>query len=530
MKIIPATIRSASAIIVGLALSAAATCRAAADPADYLKIVPIRAAGSTANELGYAKSKINAVSFKQQSLTTIDTPRGGKYQFASYYAGNRKLVVGRRKMLALGWSDWYLRRTAFTSYNINDNHNVSSIGIGGDGILHISWGMHCNPLLYTRSAASVLGDEPFTLIGDEVGNRAGLGTELTASKSVTYPLFYNLPYGGDLLFSYRIGDSGNGNLQLRRWSVAEKIWKPVHAGTSPLFKGDYARPNVNGYTNYAAFDPQGKWHLTWSWRTGGDSKSGFKDYQTNHHLLYAWSPNQGVDWYRNDGARYERSGKHAIDESNASPVVAIPEGSSLINQAHMAAGPNGKVYVATWWAPKAAQGDHLRQFMLAWKDGDAWKVSQIGSRKPENADVRGVSQRVSERELQNFRITRPIVMVDETDRVIVGFTDWQRGRKFSIAHSEDPARKDWKFIDLPTEDLGTWEASLDLNRWQKDGVMSLLYQPTQLGQDSSEMAVLEWDARGYFAGRKAALAPRSAVPRGFTGFPSSTKPIPPMVP
>jgi hypothetical protein len=488
-----------SAMIVTFLPGVAPFCRAGADPADYLTITPIRAAGSTTNERGYARSKINAVSIKQQSLTTVPTPRGEKYQFVSYYDDHQKLVVGRRKMLASGWSDWYLRWTAFTSFNINDNHDVSSIGIDGDGYLHVAWGMHCNPLLYTRSATSATNDAPFTLIGDTTGNGAGLGSEITSSAVVTYPLFFNVPGSGDLLFSYRIGSSGNGDLQLQRWNNEANAWNAVHIGDTPLINGDYTSPNVNAYPNYAAWDSQGQWHLTWTWRTGGDSLSPFKDYQTNHHILYAWSPNQGVDWYRQDGSPYQRSGKHAIDEANAPPVVVIPEGSSLINQTDMASGPNGKIYVATWWAPNAARGDHLRQYMLVWKDGEAWKVSQITRRKPENTDKKGISRRVSERALKKFRMTRPVVAVDQADRVLVAFTDCQRGQKLTLACSEKPERDDWRLFDLPTEKMGSWEASLDLNRWKHDGVISLLYQPTQLGPESSVVSVLEWDARSFFS-------------------------------
>ncbi len=46
-------------------------------PADYFTVTPIREAGSNRQELGYAKSKINATSFKQQSLITVAASGGG---------------------------------------------------------------------------------------------------------------------------------------------------------------------------------------------------------------------------------------------------------------------------------------------------------------------------------------------------------------------------------------------------------------------------------------------------------------------
>ncbi|MBN1911281.1 MAG: BNR-4 repeat-containing protein [Pirellulales bacterium] len=489
-------------LVAMLILGSNRLCQAEVTPGDYMSIRPIRAVGSSTNELGYADSKVNATSFKQQSLTTFDAPDGHKYQFTSYYDETQKLVVGRRVLLESGWSDWYLRKTAFTANNINDNHDVSSIGIDGDGYLHVSWGMHNNSLLYTRSTTSAFGDTPFTLVGDTIGNSGGLRSEFTLTSGVTYPMFYNIPGSGDILFSYRIGSSGNGDAELYRWDNTADVWNPVRASTSvPWINGDYSGdtlPNVNAYMNYAAWDDQGNLHVTWTWRTGGDSPTPFKDYQSNHNIMYAWSPNQGVDWYRQDGTLYERSGQHAIDESNATPVVTIPEGSSLINQTHMATGPDGTVYVASWWAPNAAEDDHLRQFMLAWQDGQTWRVSQITDRNPENTNGEGVSQRVPESQLKDFRITRPIVLVDDSNRVIVAFTDWQRYRKLTIAYSEDPDRDDWQLFDLPTWNMGSWEPTLDINRWESDGILSMLYQVEDVGQPASTMFVLEWDAKSYF--------------------------------
>jgi len=503
-----------SCVVLVAVLGSAIPCRAQLIPADYLSITPIREVGSSTDELGYAGSKINAVSIKEKALTTVDTPGGDRYQFTSYYDANQKLVIGRRKELEDGWSDWTLRRTEFTSNNINDNHDVSVIGVDGDGYLHVSWGMHVNSLLYTRSATSVTNDDAFTLIGDTVGNSASLGSEITSSGSVTYPNFYDIPGSDDILYSFRIGSSGNGDMQLYRWDNASDSWNAVHAAPdAPWIDNDYtgdSLPNVNAYLNYAAFDSEGNLHTTWTWRTGGDSTTPFKDYQSNHNIMYAWSPNEGVDWYRQDGTLYDRSGVHTIDESNAPPVVALPEGSSLINQTHMTTGPDDTVYVASWWAPNADQDDHLRQYMLAWQDGNAtWRVSQITDRDPENTDGSGVSQRVTESQLGSFKMTRPIVVVDDDNRVIVAFTDWQRDKRLTIAYSQDPARDDWQLFDLPTENMGNWEPNFDLNRWMSDGVISMFYQVEENGQAATTVSVLEWDARSYFDDTNGTIYPRS---------------------
>ncbi len=173
------------------------------------------------DDSGRANVKINAVSFRFNALTTV-----GNYQFISYYQGDGKLLVGRRPV---GGATWDLFRTQFTADNINDAHDVSSIAIDGDGILHMSWGMHVNNFLYTKSTASVLNSNPINLIGGNTGNSAALNSMTGLyDTSVTYPAFYNLP-DGDLLFMYRNGSSGSGDYRLRRYDTATDQWSELGA-------------------------------------------------------------------------------------------------------------------------------------------------------------------------------------------------------------------------------------------------------------------------------------------------------------
>src|SRR5262249_45179187 len=153
---------------------------------------------------------------------------------------------GRRNVGAPTWS---LFTTQFTADNINDDHDVSSIAIDGDGILHMSWGMHDNSFLYTKSTASVLNSNPISLIGGNTGN-AGALNNMTGlyNTSVTYPAFYNLP-DGDLLFLYRNGASGSGDYRLRRYDTATDTWSELGAGPDQIWLGRQAPgsglPDVN---------------------------------------------------------------------------------------------------------------------------------------------------------------------------------------------------------------------------------------------------------------------------------------------
>jgi hypothetical protein len=437
------------------------------------------------NDLGRANTNINAVPIKRKSLTTV-----GNYQFTSYYHEDGKIVIGRR---ATGAATWDLFKTQFTSVNINDDHNVSSIAVDGDGVLHMSWGVHGNNLLYTKSTASVVNNTPINLVGGAVGNGSAINNMTGLyNTGVTYPDFYSLP-DGDLLFAYRNGGSGSGDYRLRRYDTATDAWSELGAGPDRIWLGRKAPgstlPDVSGYPNELAFDAQGNIQATWTWRTGGDTTTGQPGFQTNHHIMYARSANQGATWTNQAGVAYTGP----IYETNAQIAINLPEGSSLINTSGMAIDGLGQPVLASWWAPGAPQNNHARQYMLAWYDNSQqqWRSSQISNRtidgpaKTTEAVVRDMG--------------RPLVVVDDANRVIVAYRDNQDSNGLTVAYSLSPQRNDWQSVNLTTQDLGNWEPTYDVNRWTNDRVLSFLYQPSGLNQTGAPISVLEWDSQAFFA-------------------------------
>jgi hypothetical protein len=272
------------------------------------------------------------------------------------------------------------------------------------------------------------------------------------------------------LFFYRNGGSGNGNTFLNRYDAASGAWTAV---AHPLFDG--LRSSVNAYPNTMAFDSRGTLHMTWTDRST-------PAFQTNHNLYYARSADGGQAWTKMDGTPYALP----ITESTAEVAVAIPEQSTLINQAGMSVNRHDWPAIATWWAPKAAEGDHTRQYMLAYYDGTDWKTSTITNRpneaKQTDATVRDLA--------------RPIVVFDENNGTYVVLRYKERNNVVTIAYSEN--RTDWKLIDLTTEPLGQWEPTYDVALWQRENKLHLLHQPVGLRQTTSTISVLEWDANAYF--------------------------------
>jgi hypothetical protein len=203
---------------------------------------------------GWASNSVNAVIFRKNSLVTF---KG--YQYTAFYDSAQYVVLVKRKSAS---GKWTINRTLYKG-DATDAHKSISIIADGAGYLHVAWGQHNNPLNYAKSL------KPGSL---------ALTSKLpmTGSKEskLSYPEFYKLP-GGDLLFFYRDGGSGNGNLMINRYSVTTKSWVRLQ---NNLIDGEGKR---NAYWQLA-IDAVGTIHLSWVWRESPDVAS-------NHDIAYACS-------------------------------------------------------------------------------------------------------------------------------------------------------------------------------------------------------------------------------------------------
>ena len=187
---------------------------------------------------GYSCTSVNTTIFRNNSLVTH-----GDEQYISYYDADGYLVLGKRK---LNSKQWTLHRTQYRG-NVKDAHNIISIMVDGEGYLHVSFDHHGHKLNYCRSIAPgslELGDK-MPMTGVDEGN-------------VTYPEFYPLT-DGDLLFVYRSGSSGRGNLVMNRYSLKDHKWARVQ---DVLIDGEDKR---NAYWQLYV-DEKGTIHLSWVWR------------------------------------------------------------------------------------------------------------------------------------------------------------------------------------------------------------------------------------------------------------------------
>lgn len=379
---------------------------------------------------GYSQTSVNTTVFRNSSLTTA-----GDWQYISYYDADGYLVLGKRK---LGTEQWTLNRTQYKG-NVKDAHNVISMAVDGEGYIHVAFDHHGQPLNYCRSVA------PYSL---ELGEKLSMmGMD---ERDVTYPEFYTLS-GGDLLFAYRSGVSGRGNLVLNRYDVKQHQW---HRVQDVLIDGENER---NAYWQLYV-DERGTIHLSWVWRETWMV-------ETNHDLCYASSTDNGVTWQKANGEKYDLP----IRLENAEYACRIPQNSELINQTSMSADRDGHPYIATYWRD---QNSDIPQYRIVWYDGKQWRSRQVSQRTTPFSLKGGGTKMIP--------IARPRMVVDGKKGYFI-FRDEERGSRVSVAYTDDIVNGEWICSDLTDFSVEAWEPSHDAELWKKEKRLHLFVQHTCQG-------------------------------------------------
>jgi len=407
---------------------------------------------STLPVLGYAKTSVNTVVFRGNSIASL-----GATQFVSYYDSTGKVVLAKR---TLGSTSWQTKTTSISG-GVTDAHNSISIGVDGDGFLHMAWSMHSTKLRYCKATAAG---------SMEMGPESGMMGTLEANT--TYPQFFRTKEG-NLLFMYRDGSSGSGNLVLNKYDVKTAKWSRVQ---SNLIDGEGAR---NAYWE-AYIDGSGVLHVGWVWRETADVA-------TNHDICYARSKDGGVTWEKSNGERYTLP----IKASTAENALIIAQKSELINQTTIAADDKSRPYIASYWVPA---GESVPQYQLVYLDGTGWRSQKIGNRTTDFS-LSGVGTK-------KIPISRPQLMVktqgDSASAYMV-FRDVERGSKVSLAQASNLSNPKWTISDLTNYSVDEWEPSFDTDLWNASHTLDLFVQRAGQGDGETTVAlppqtvtVLEW--------------------------------------
>ena len=379
---------------------------------------------------GYSQTSINTAVFRNNSLVTQ-----GDMQYISYYDADGYLTLAKRR---LNSEKWTIQRSQYKG-NVKDAHNIISMMIDGKGFIHVSFDHHGNHLNYCRSVS------PYSLILGDKQPMTGID-----ENDVTYPEFYRL-LGGDLLFVYRSGASGRGNLVMNRYDVKHSKWSRAQ---NILIDGEYER---NAYWQLYV-DAEGIIHLSWVWRESWLV-------ETNHDICYACSKDGGRTWQKSTGENYNLP----IRINNAEVACSIPQHSELINQTSMCTDESGHPYIATYWR---AAGDSVPQYRLVWNDGKIWHTSQVSHRTTPFSLSGGGTKMIP--------IARPRLAIDK-GRMYYIFRDEERGSKVSMAYTDDVLDGKWQIIDLTDFAVDAWEPSYDTELWKSQHRLHLFVQHTRQG-------------------------------------------------
>ncbi|MBY0238654.1 MAG: BNR repeat-containing protein [Burkholderiaceae bacterium] len=381
---------------------------------------------------GWANNSVNAVVFRKNALVSH-----GTMQYIAYYDADAVVVLGQRK---LGSTQWTLHRTQYQG-NARDAHNSISIMVDGAGVLHMAWDHHNHPLRYARAVApgSLQLSDKLPMTGRD-------------EQAVSYPEFHRLP-DGNLLFLYRDGGSGKGNLVVNRYDTGSGKWTRLHDN---LLSGEGRR---NAYWQ-AYVDDGGTVHLSWVWRESPDVSS-------NHDMAYARSPDGGVTWQRSDGVAYALP----VTAASAEYAARIAQGSDLINQTSMAADCAGNPYIATYWR---AAGEQVPQYRVLYRAGGAWRQFDLPLRTTPFS-LAGMGTKA-------IPIARPQILVRQRDgkpAALLVYRDEERGSKVSLAEIPDFTQPRWRIRDLTSDGVGAWEPSFDTELWRRAGALHLFVQPVR---------------------------------------------------
>jgi rhamnogalacturonyl hydrolase YesR len=379
---------------------------------------------------GWAGSSANVIAGIQNSLFT-DGPR----QFAVFYASDGTLVLSKR---TLGEDVWTSLRSPYRG-RVADAHNVAAVIVDGAGFLHVAWDHHDNPLNYARSLA------PHSL---KLGARQAM-TGLHEGN-VTYPSFLRLP-DGDILFLYRDGSSGKGNLVLNRYCVRDGTWSQVH---EKLIDG---QGRLSAYCS-TFVDVRGTLHMAWVWRSS-------PDVATNHDLCYARSTDGGATWTSVSGKPLSIP----ITADNADYALRIAPGRSLMNPPSLTADGKGNPFIADYWCP---EGSSVPQYHLVHYDGAQWHVSQVTQRKTPFA--------LSGSATKHPPLSRSALFTRQGSKqsreVFLVYRDDDRGGRIVVAMCPDLSKPAWHFSELTQEGVGAWEPSMDAVQWSRLSQLHLLVQ------------------------------------------------------
>lgn len=397
----------------------------------------------------HSKVEANAVAFGRSNVVTRKVG-DVTTQYAAWWDSHQNPVIGKRVMPDGLWSTYDLAGIPGNPLFAPlppDGHNSLAIGIDADGRIHVAGNMHDVPLRYVRST------NPDDITQWTVGSMVG-----TNETSVTYPQFVRV--GSTLLFFYRDGGAGNGDMFINRWTGT--AWVRVvtiatGAGLTPVQSPYFCQPAVG---------QDGSLHVFAVWRVGAS-------FTGTHDICHMKSVDNGVTWTSITGTPLTlpvaAPGSTGGTGSIMPIALAVTAGlRGLINQTGAGIDAAGRPHMATWMY--SADNNTANTFDLhhVYWDGAAW-VDEI---------VRSVTGRSG----NTIGIARPAVVCTRDGRTLILWrnnSDNVLGSEglFVTDVSPAPIRRSATFT-LVNAELGGYEPSFDIDAARELNQLHMLVTPT----------------------------------------------------
>jgi hypothetical protein len=451
---------------------------------------------------------LNGISYQDSPLASFNG-----YQYATWYhytdANTERIYLGRRNLATNVWESFDLgKELSNGDAPVWDAHNVISMGISGDGRIHLSYDMHVNNLRYQESQVGVASNPESTAWNASIfgSERSKLNPAHPTLGSVTYPRFSTGP-DGDMVMTFRRYSSGNGDVALARydsethsWSAAQDI---INRGGS--YTDSFGTStNRNAYLNGVNYSPDGTMHTTWVWREATPSG------RVNRDLNYAYSEDKGVTWKNNQGAVIGSSGNPVTTNSLGIIIAELDRKQMLFNQQAQVVDDDGRVHAVMW---------HRRDEPgFEWTNGDGMDINKADAayyhyyRDSDNGDW--TRRRLSVEEPVG---SRPEIAYDQDGNMFAAYvspgpTDpvavHSSGRLVIAGASKATNYSDWTVLHVDERNF-IGEPMIDRDRLRNEGILSVFLQenstttsnigsPLHLLEFAAEPASFNTHLRGHF--------------------------------
>lgn len=415
----------------------------------------------------------NSVSYIQDNIIIYKN-----YIYITYIARGRKPMIGKRLLNGGDWEIFDLSTIAGVPFGTTvdpDSHNIFIIGMDKNGRLHITGGMHNTGLkyVYCNNIADINGNVNIT-------SWTSASMTGVAEASVTYPAFVRLA-DEEMLFFYRDGSSGNGNLRLKRLNATTNIWSDIGI----IMNG--VSSSQSPYIDPVQVDATtGRIHMFGCWRSTPAPN-------TNNDVFYLYSDDDGVTWRDSSNVLLTLP----VNYSNSPTILDTTDTlSGLLNQSGTSVDTQGRPHKAFL----LDDGSNNTQIYHLWYDGTIWHNDLVtnfkfGNNDSGSSDVLGVSSRpniISTDDGRTFVVCHyrsekgSIRMIDVTPS-IDGLPNWGEFPIVNIDYNyAEPLFSSWNRRDNSlvmlvndstqriSSDLTSWTASS--HWWQTMGHIIILQQ------------------------------------------------------